>query len=86
MDILAALESTGRPSTGYRCKVGRFLDDIPDDQAGKAELAAILETPDRNHPDWRPEHQIDALLIRLGHPTSLKTIGEHRAGRCRCSS
>ncbi len=84
MDILAALESTERPKTGRRCKVGRFLDSIPDEQVGKADLVATLSTRDPGSEHWRSIDQLDALLIHLGSTTSPKTIGDHRASRCRC--
>ncbi len=84
MDILNALASTETPKTGRRCKIGRWLDEIPDETPGKAELVATLQERDRMSPDWRPLDQLDALLIRLNVQTSNKTIGDHRAGRCRC--
>lgn len=85
MDIIAALEATERPSTGLRCVIGRFIDEIPDDNPGKAKLVAHLETADQDSPDWLPQDQLDKVLLRLGLQTSNKSIGDHRSGsRCRC--
>lgn len=85
MDILAALQENPRPSGVLRCKLGRWLDEIPDDTPGKDALVATLTTTDPKAEDYRPTDRLDALLIQLGLNTSGKTIGDHRAGRCRCS-
>jgi len=80
VDILTALGDEASGRTTRPCKIQRWLDGIPDETPGKAELAATFSDPSptvgalptARHP--RP----------TGPETSVKTIGDHRAGRCRC--
>jgi hypothetical protein len=85
LDILAALTEEAAPSATTRpCKIQRWLDQIPDEQPGKADLVATLTTTDPRAEHYRPLDALDRLLIRLGLDTSVKTIGEHRTRKCRC--
>jgi hypothetical protein len=86
MDILAALEATPSATTGRRCKIQRFLDSIPEDTAGRAQLEATLTTIDSDSPDYRQASQLLALLARLGVVTSISTVNDHRAKRCVCNA
>lgn len=86
MDILTALSDEASPTGVTRpCKIQRWLDSIADDTPGKADLVATLTTTDPNAADYRTLDGLDRLLMRLGLTTSVKTIGEHRAGICRCN-
>lgn len=84
LDILAALEASqgGRP--GETCLIQRWLDGIPTDAPGKQALEATLTELDQGSPNWRTLEELDAILRRLGLKSSIKTIGNHRARRCRC--
>ena len=84
MDILAALTEIGPTRTNRRCKIGRWLDSIPAETAGREQLVAALETTDPNSEFYRALDRLDALTSTLGFDTSIKTIGDHRGGRCRC--
>jgi hypothetical protein len=84
MDILSALEGSAT-SKNRRCKIGRWFDEIPADQPGRDDLVATFETTDPKAECYRRLDQLDAIADRLGFPTSIKTIGDHRAERCRCS-
>lgn len=78
-DILAALADT-TPTTGdHRCKVGRWLDNIPTSEPGRDELVAAFEAPGRTL------NQLAAIAVRLGYPISNKSIAEHRTRVCRCT-
>ena len=84
IDIIGALEGT-QPSRTKRCKIGRWLDGIPADTAGRADLVDTMECTDPRAVNYRRLDQLDALTSALGFPTSIKTIGDHRANRCRCN-
>lgn len=85
IDILAALEGTAVAKGTKRCKIGRWLDGIPADQPGRADLIATFEERDPLSPHYRQLDQLDTLSMALSFPTSIKTIGDHRSGvRCRC--
>jgi hypothetical protein len=84
VDILEALNDTA-PAVGNRkCKIQRWLDDIPEDQPGRDNLLATMGTTDPMSPHYRTLDQLDTLTYRLGLKTSTKTITDHRARRCRC--
>lgn len=84
MDILTALEDTAPAKSNRKCKVQRWLDEIPADTPGKAELVATITTTDPKSDVYRTVPQVDAITYRLGLATSIKTLGDHRAKRCRC--
>lgn len=84
MDILEALAQAPARQTDRKCKLQRWIDSIPEDTAGKAELVATLETRDQLDPAYRPVPQAEKILHRLGLHISVKAIGDHRAGRCVC--
>lgn len=86
MDILEALAATPNAASTRKCKVQRWLDDIPEDQPGKAELVSTVITTDPKDEGYRTLEQVEKLVFRLGLATSIKSIGDHRAGRCRCGS
>jgi hypothetical protein len=84
MDILAALAESPVVKSEDRCKVGRWLDSIPKDTPGRAELVATFETADRNHPQYRNQADLTAITVRLGHSISRKVVGDHVRSQCRC--
>lgn len=87
LDILTALTDAPSPvGLSEPCKVQRWLNDIADDTPGKDELAATLSTTDPRAKHYRPLDALDRLTRRLGLVTSIKTLGDHRAGRCRCNA
>lgn len=85
MDILGALTETATSPSG-RCKLGRWLDAIDDDTAGKTDLVATIETTDPQSADYRTLVQVTLVLFRLGLPTSDKTVQLHRTRVCRCAA
>lgn len=78
MDILSALNATPKPS-GSSCKLTAFLDTIPDDAPGKADLLSALGDP----AGWAAT-RLTLTFSALGHPISSDTINNHRAKRCKC--
>lgn len=84
IDILEALADTAPAMSTRRCKIRRWLEDIPEDQPGRAELIATMETTDPRSPDYRTLDALDKVTQRLGLTTSVKSIGDHRKHRCRC--
>lgn len=85
VDILEALADTAPARTVARkCKIQRWLDEIAEDQPGRADLVATLETTDPQSEHYRTLDQLDRLTQRLGLTTSIKSIGDHRKHRCRC--
>jgi len=87
VDILTALTDEAPAGAAHRpCRIQRWLNDIPDDEPGKAELVATLTATDPQAEQYRPLDVLDRLLVRLGLTTSVKTIGDHRSGRCRCNA
>jgi hypothetical protein len=84
LDILAALEASPSAVTGRRCRIQRFLDNIPADTPGRDQLEATLNTKDPSDPDYRTATSLLQLLARLGETTSVSTVNEHRAKRCVC--
>lgn len=84
IDILAALEEAATTRSSRKCKVQRWLDEIPDETPGKDALVATVITTDPKSEHYRPVDQVDKLIYRLGLVTSTKTLGDHRAKRCRC--
>ena len=84
MDILEALAKAAPSKSNRKCKVQRWLDEIPADEPGKEALAATIVTTDPASDDYRTVDQVDKLVYRLGFVTSVKTLGDHRAKRCRC--
>jgi hypothetical protein len=84
LDILAALEATPGTRGKRTCRIQRWLDSIEDGTAGKEALAATFTVTDPASPDYRTLAQLDAVANNLGESTSIKTIGDHRAKRCRC--
>ena len=83
LDILGALQATATPSDG-RCVIQRWLDDVPDETSGKAELVEVILERDRSAPTYRPIPTVATILRRLGFSTSENSVGNHRAKRCRC--
>lgn len=83
-DILAALSEETAPVGAKVCRIQRWLNDIPDETPGKADLEATLTVFDSAHPHYRTLDALDRLLVRLGLTTSIKSIGDHRRQRCRC--
>lgn len=67
-----------------KCLLQRWLDNIEDGTAGKAELVDIVTLADTKAPDFRPRSAVVAILARLGLDTHEDAIGDHRAKRCRC--
>lgn len=87
LDILSALTEEASPvGTAKPCKIGRWLQTIPDDQPGKTDLVATLSTNDPTAAHYRTLATLDRLLIKLGASASDKTIQLHRAGDCRCNA
>lgn len=84
MDILSALAEAAPAKSTRKCKVQRWLDDIADDVPGKDDLAATIVTTDPKSDVYRTVDQVEKLVYRLGLVTSTKTLGDHRAKRCRC--
>jgi hypothetical protein len=84
LDILAALEATPGTRGSRSCKIQRWLDSIDPDQPGRDALVATFTVTDPASPDYRTQAQLDSLSAALGLSTSQKTIGDHRAKRCRC--
>lgn len=84
MNILEALADSAPAQSTRKCKVQRWLDDIADDTPGKADLVATIETTDPKADAYRTVEQVEKVLYHLGLSTSNKTVGDHRAKRCRC--
>lgn len=84
IDILSALSESAPARSTRKCKIQRWIDDIPDETPGKDALVATIITTDPKSEDYRTVEQIDKLTYRLGLVTSTKTLGDHRAKRCRC--
>lgn len=85
LDILAALEAT--PSRGAkRCRLAKFLDDIPEDTPGRDELIRLVETPHDKKavPETRSGQNIAVVLCNLGFDTTSNTVLDHRNRACRC--
>ena len=86
IDILAALEAAPSAVSGRQCRIGRFIDGIPDDAPGRDALVATLTVTDPLDPHYRPATALLAILARLGEATSEATINKHRAKRCVCNA
>lgn len=84
MNIEEAIQAGTQAAPESRCRLGKWIDEIPHETAGLVVLEAILETADRNSPYWRTLEQIDGILRRLGCTTSNKTVANHRNRVCRC--
>lgn len=84
MDILEALADETPPSGRRTCKIGRWLDTIPPDIDGYEKLVAAINVADVTNPDYRTLQQATRIASKLGLSTVYTTIGNHRAGRCRC--
>lgn len=84
MNILEALQDSAPARSSRKCKLQRWIDDIPADTAGKDDLVAAIVTTDPKSDSYRTIDQIDKVIYALGLVTSTKTIGDHRAKRCRC--
>lgn len=84
MDILAALADEAPSRSTRKCKVARWLEEIPEETPGFDTLVATITTTDPQAEHYRTTDQTLALLSRLGLQTSNKTFGDHRAKRCRC--
>jgi hypothetical protein len=84
IDILEALAAEAPAKSTRKCKVQRWLDDIAEDAPGKTALVAAIVTTDPKSDDYRTVDQVDKIVYRLGLMTSTKTLGDHRAKRCRC--
>lgn len=84
IDILSALEATPGTRGNRSCKIQRWLDGIEDGTPGKESLAATFTVTDPASPDYRTLAQLDSVSFALGENTSVKSIGDHRAKRCRC--
>lgn len=89
MDIAAALEATAPLDTDDRCKLARWLDDIPDADPRKSDLVLAIETrrPQKGEPaspHYRTYDDLSLVLALLGFRTSKSTLMKHRRQRCRC--
>lgn len=84
INILEALADTAPAKSSRKCKIQRWLDDIPTDQPGRADLVSAMTTTDPKSEDYRTLDGLDRLVTRLGLTTSIKSIGDHRGSRCRC--
>lgn len=84
MNILEALGEETAPVGAKVCRIQRWLDDIPDETPGKADLEATLTASEPASANYRSLDSLDRLMVRLGMTTSVKTIGDHRGKRCRC--
>ena len=83
LDILGALQATATRSDD-RCVIQRWLDDVPDEAPGKAELIEVILERGRPAPTYRSIPMVVTILRRLGFSTSENSVGNHRARRCRC--
>lgn len=84
LDILEALADSAPAKSNRVCKIQRWLDEIPADTPGREDLIATIVTTDPKSDVYRTIPQVDAITYRLGLVTSTKTLGDHRAKRCRC--
>lgn len=84
IDILEALAAEAPAKSNRKCKVQRWIDEIPEGTPGKDDLISALVTTDPRAEHYRTVDQIDKVVYRLGLTTSTKTLGDHRAKRCRC--
>jgi hypothetical protein len=85
VDILEALASEAPPSLTGTCKIQRWLDALEPDRPGRIELIAAVEAPyDPKDESTRTLQQIARVLNRLGLHTTYLSVGNHRAGRCKC--
>lgn len=84
IDILEALAAEAPAPSSRKCRIQRWLDDIPADTPGLDKLVATITTTDPKAEAYRTVDKIDKVLFRLGFETSSKTIADHRAERCRC--
>jgi hypothetical protein len=84
LDILSALEATPSASSGRRCIIGKWLQNIPEGTPGLNDLAATIVTKDKTSSDYRTLTEVTIVLSRLGLSTTATTVGDHRAGRCVC--
>lgn len=83
-DILEALAGEARPQTSGKCKLARWLDDIPAERPGRTELVDSVLNSDSKVDGYRTIPQIGRVIRRLGLDISDKTVGEHRRRSCRC--
>lgn len=86
MNILEALTDTAPAKSARKCKIQRWLDDIPEGTPGRDDLVATMVTTDPQADSYRTLDQLDRVTQRLGLTTSIKSIGDHRKHRCRCFS
>lgn len=84
MDIISALEDTAPAKSNRKCRLQRWLDDIPDETPGKDALVETIMTTDPKSDVYRTAPQVDSIVYKLGLSTSPKTVADHRAKRCRC--
>lgn len=86
MDILGALEAATRAK---KCRIATFLDAIPEDTPGRAELIHLVETPHGRtgisvNSDTRSAENMAVVLTQLGLETTQNPIHQHRNHSCRC--
>jgi hypothetical protein len=85
LDILAALNAA--PSRGKkRCNLALFLDDIPEDTAGRDELIRLVESRHDTKSDieTRSAQNMAVVLSQLGFEVTANPIHDHRNRACRC--
>ena len=81
MDILAALGEAAVDRGPRRCKIAAFLDSIPEDAPGRADLLNAVADAEAF-----PSRQLVRVFASLGAAIGRTTIQQHRAGaECGCS-
>ena len=76
--ILEALNATPA-RTGGMCKLGRALEDIPNDTPGRDDLLAAVDDP-----TGYAAQPLSLVFSRLGIQVGPAVIRDHRASRCVC--
>ena len=84
MDILEALADAAPPAATSACKIQRWLDTIPANTPGLADLVATISSTDPTDPAYRTQQQTASVLKRLGLSTTYLAVGNHRGKRCGC--
>lgn len=77
MNIAAALEEASKQEK-KRCKIQRFLDEIPADEPGRDDLITAVESRDLT------AGKAAAVLRTLGLSVSNSQVSLHRRGACGC--
>lgn len=91
IDIEAALADRAPAVATGKCKVQRWLDEIPPAAPSLSRLVKTIETPCKKSDPGRydPEHYVTVpetlkVLRRLKFEVSDRTLREHRNQECRC--